>query len=254
MASDPLSWQERCTDTLEQAVTAGGTTGMTHWESFREQAERTGDRILIADADFSYKDLRGLDLSRCWIGRTNFTGANLSQASFAQTIFRECDATNATIEGTNFRNADLQGDGLVLNTNRYDDTTNMEIARDKMPDSIGAGLLLAAERARRTRLWRHRKSQSWVVRAILWLTGYGFSFTRLALCGVLIVLVFATGFWWAGTPAIEALLASASYFMSLNTAFTSPGLSAIGTAEALLGMIFFALLTTILVSLFFDKN
>jgi len=67
---------------------------------------------------------------------------------------------------------------------------------------------------------------------------------------VLIVLVFATGFWWAGTPAIEALLASASYFMSLNTAFTSPGL----TAEALLGMIFFALLTTILVSLFFDKN
>ena len=42
--------------------------------------------------------------------------------------------------------------------------------------------------------------------------------------------------------------------MSLNTAFTSPGLSAIGTAEALLGMIFFALLTTILVSLFFDKN
>jgi hypothetical protein len=254
MASNPpMSRQQACTKALLNATAPGAINGKEQWEQFRAQS--SVERIIIADANFDQRDLRGFDLSRCWIGRSSFFEADLREASFVQSIFRQCTATNANIEGAKFRDADMFGDGLALLTDRYDDTTDFEVPLDKLPDELSSGLLDAAHRARSKRFWRYRKSRSLSVRVLLWLTDYGFSLKRLSWIGVVVVLAFWAIFIAAGQSIQQAALASISYFLSLSDPLNEMAvLSFVGAFEALLGMLFFAVLTTVLVSMFFDKN
>ncbi len=251
--NDPFIWQTACTNELRSCVQIGGFRGQTQWLSFRD-TQGSARRTTIADADFSGKGLENFDLSRCWIGRTSFKGANLTRTMFSQTIFRDCDATNANIEGANFRNADMRGDGLALNTVKFDDQTVFEVRSELLPDDLHSGLRLAAERARRDRLWRVNKSRSSIVRWLLWMTDYGYSFYKLAIGGAIVVLVFAVAFWILGAGIDKAAISSVNYFLALDNGFESPALQIVGSLEALIGMLFFAILTSTLVSLFFDKN
>jgi hypothetical protein len=250
----PGTWQQECTQALHAAIAVGGTPGRTQWEAFRDTARQDGKRVLIADSSFNGMGLEGFDLARCWIGRSTFVAANLTNVQFVQTIFRDCDATDANIEGANFRFADMAGDGLILLTDKYNDLTNFDVAAEKMPDSVAPGLRIAAGVARRKRRLQYYRSNSRLVRAMLAVTNYGFSLKRLCLLGSVIVVAFAICFWFLGQPPINAALGSVKYFLSVNDSFQSPVLSAIGSIEALIGMIFFALFTTILVSLFLEKN
>jgi len=245
------TWQEQCTHTLKTAVEAG-RSGCTEWETFRVQMLDQTRRIIIADASFDGLSLANFDLSRCYIIRTTFRSANLSGANFSQSIFRQCDATDANIEGAKFRAADMQVDGLSLMTKRFDSETEFEVEANHLPDNIHPGLRNAAVRARHERLWRNRKSYSWTVRAMLWLTQHGFSLCRLACVGVAIVALFALLYWRSGSTI--AVLTSVGYFLSLNSTFPEGWLLAAGSLESLIGMLFFAVLTAILISMFYDKN
>jgi hypothetical protein len=91
----------------------------------------------------------------------------LSGANFWQAIFRECDATDAKIEGAKFRDADMRTDGLVLQGTKIDDETDFEIENHLLPDFLPRELRDAAARARGARRWRHRKSYSWSVQALM---------------------------------------------------------------------------------------
>ena len=58
-----------------------------------------------------------------------------------------------------------------------------------------------------------------------------------------------------GKDFSESMLASTKYFLNLNDQFSSDALlSWIGSGEALIGMIFFAVLTTIMIARFIEKT
>jgi hypothetical protein len=148
----------------------------------------------------------------------------------------------------------MKADGLVLKDVRFDDDTAFEVKRAFLPDEIPQGLVHASIRALSKRRWRYSKSYSRPVRFMLWLTGHSFSFHRLVFAGVAVVLVFTGLFTFGGSGLFAAFLASLSYFLNANTTHP-PGLFlALGLLEALLGMLFFAILTALLVSTLFDKN
>lgn len=249
------TWQKTCTEALEQAV-ASGRNGRQNWEAFRARIPETL-RIIIADADFSGKSLAGFDLSRCYITRTNFKASNLSGANLSQSIFRNCDATGANIEGANFRDADAKGDGLILLDCRDNPDTVFDISPQALPSLLPQGLLDAALRAHHERRWRNRKSYSPPFRFVLWLTRYGFSFSRLVAVGGVVVAGFAVCFFIAAGPnstLAGAFLQSFAYFLNLDAAHSAGWLLFIGQVEALIGLLFFALLTAILVSNFLEKS
>lgn len=253
MAAQALQWQVECTKALEKAV-AAGRKGREEWEAFRAQIPTGDPRIIIADADFSGKSLQGFDLSRCYITRCRFTAANLSSCNFSQCLFKQCNATDANIEGANFRDADMQGDGLVLNGCRIDGATQFEVPPEKQPDMLPKGLADLAAKARYERLWRNRKSYSPVVRTMLWLTQHGTSLNRLALLGLCVVAAFSLMFWISGDRLLPATLASMAYFLNLDAAHSSGWLALVGIIESLIGLIFFAVLTAILVSTLFESK
>lgn len=248
------SWQEQCTRALASAVAIGEFKGRTQWETFRADNPDFVKRIIIADHDFSNQELKGFNLSRCWIGRCKFLSSNLSDADFTQAIFRDCKADGANVEGATFNYSDMRRDGLTLTGVRFDSNTTFDVAAEHMPDAIDAGLTDISERMRRERLWRYRKSKSIFVRFFLWLTDYGFSFTRLILSGIGVVALFTALFCLMGKNSGDAALASVKYFLNLDNHFSDPALSWLGSFEALFGMLFFAILTTIMISRFIEKS
>ncbi len=251
-AAEP-AWQAICTDKLQKSVT-GGRDGAKQWEFFRASIDPNDPtkRIIIADAVFDRMSLQGYDLSRCYIVRTSFLDSNLSNANFRLAIFRSSHADNANIEGAAFRGADMTGDGITLNTDRFSRETDFEVEQERLPDVLSRGLRAAASQARHARRWRNRKSYSLTVRMMMALTGHGYSLRWLAGIGMLIVGLFAVAFGIGGQGALDAILASTGYFLGLNAAFNDGILHALGLVEGLLGMLFFAVLTAILVSMFFD--
>jgi len=246
-------WQEICTNALKAAVGAG-RRGPEDWEAFRRQHPDMTQRIIVADANFDNESLSGFDLSRCYFARVSFVGANLSNADFRQAIFRSCDAKGSNIEGARFQRADLFGDGLRLTDTRVSEDTDFEVDIDKLPDELDPRLRGAAFQARNDRRWRNRRSQSKVVGFILWLTRYGYSAWPLTLAGVLVLLLFSGLFYLLGQPPGVAALASAGYFLGVNSLFKEGVLLALGLLEKLVGLMFFAILTAVIVSLFFEKN
>jgi hypothetical protein len=231
-----------------------GRRGPEDWEVFRRQHPDMTQRIIVADANFDSKSLSGFDLSRCYFTRVSFVDANLSNTDFRQSIFRNCDARGSNIEGALFQRADLFGDGLRLTSVRVSKDTDFEVDIDKLPDDLDPRLRAAAIRARNDRRWRNRKSRSIVVRSILWLTRYGYSAWRLSLLGVIVLVTFATLFFLLGQPIEAAALASGGYFLGVSSSFKGGILLALGLLEKLIGLIFFAILTAVLFSLFFEKN
>lgn len=248
-----VSWQVQCTDELKESVRSG-RNGAARWEAFRAAID-PGDpanRIIIADAVFDNISLENYDLSRCYIVRTSFNNANLSGTDFRQAIFRSCQAKNANVEGALFRGSDMTGDGITLDTNHFNEHTDFEVAPDRLPDVLSAGLRTAALRARHARRWRNRKSYSLSVRCVMALTEYGFSLHRLAILGAVVIVAFSLIFVALGERPPHATLSSVGYFLGLDSNFTDPFLHAFGLLEGFLGILFFAVLTAVLVSLFFD--
>ena len=247
------TWQQTCTAALLDAVQAGERAGPEQWVNFITNAERA-NRVIIADASFDDKSLRGFDLSRTYFARVTFLRANLSNTDFQQSIFRKCDASDANIEGAKFRGADLHGDGLILSGALFNEETDFEVERSRLPDELAPGLRGVADRAKFARRWRQRKSYSPAAQGMLFLTRHGYSLGPLIWVGLFVAALFSLLFWLAGSTSDTAILASIGYFIGINSIYTSGLLLGIGLAEGIVGAIFFAVFTAILVSLFFDKN
>ena len=231
-----------------------GRSGAQPWSEFRAAlaSMEPAQRVIIADANLDNATLCEYDLSRCYIVRTSFVNADLSDTNFRQTIFRACYADNANIEGANFRGADMSGDGITLNTRRFSSATNFEVDQAHLPDVLSPGLRSAAAKARNARRWTNRKSYSPVVRLMMVLTSHGYSLHWLTAVGLAVFLLFSSIFCCGGQSIWDAMIASAGYFLGLDSAFKGGIMHALGLLEGLLGLLYFAVLTAILVSMFFD--
>jgi hypothetical protein len=251
------SWQEVCQDGLRVALDIGGTAGQEHWDDLRQKwLTQKKDRVIVADLDLSGADLRGYDFSRCWIGRCCFVDANLSYTNFSQSIFRDCDLTGANIGGASFYAADLRHPNNRLIRAHFDGATNMEVNRGQLAPEIDRALSDMAEAAWRRTDWRRQRSNSLIYRGLSFLTDYGLGVGRVAVAASIIVLLFALGFYIADSEitAVGSFLVSTRYFLSLEDhyAATSELLSLAGNAEAMLGLIFLAVIIAVFTSKFTD--
>lgn len=112
------SWQEKCTKELLrcarlEAKTSGG--GRIAWEQSRK-ALALKSRVTIADAELSRASLRGFNFSWCYVTRTSFARADLSDAEFKQAIVRDCDLFLSRLEGADLYLADFRGCKLNIAT------------------------------------------------------------------------------------------------------------------------------------------
>lgn len=251
-----LTWQEECTAALKQSIAIGGVPGRTNWESFRESARVSDKRILIADADFTEADFFGLDLSRCWIGRSVFNRANLSNVSFYQTIFRECQAVGANISGANFTKSDLSKDGLDLTDAEISGLTTINIRPSMFPDRMSRPLRTLAERSWRQEAHRANEHRSPFFHLVTLISDYGFSFKRILYASAIVITVFAAIFWRFSNSSLPvSILNSLKYFLASGDPYdTCASLSAIGMAESGIGLVLFAIFTSMLVSRFIDSK
>jgi hypothetical protein len=252
-----LRWQQECQDGLRVALDMGGTAGQQHWADLRQKwLTLKKERVIVADLDLSGADLRGYDLSRCWIGRCSFVNSNLSCANCSQSIFRDCDLTAADVSGTNFYAADFAHPNNRMIHTRFDDSTNMEINPGQLAPEIDQALVDMAQGAWRRTAWTRKRSKSVIYQLLSFITDYGFGFGRVAVAAALIVMGFAVLFYGADprVSAIDSLLISTRYFIALEDHYsaTNAALSFTGIVEAVFGLGFLAIVIAIFTSKFTD--
>jgi hypothetical protein len=252
-----VNWQQECVDGFRVALDMGGTAGQEHWHDLRQKwlSQRKG-RITLADLDLSGEDLRGYDLSRCWIGRCSLVVSNLGGADFSQSIFRDCDLTGANIRGTSFYAADLAHPNNRLIHTQFDDSTIMEVNRGQLAPEMDRALVDMAEAAWRRTMWRRSRSNSFAYKLLSWITDYGFGFSRVAIAAALTVIAFSIFFHATDVHASagDSLLISARYFIGLEDHYSTTNiwLSLAGIMEAIFGLVVLAVVIAIFTSKFTD--
>lgn len=250
-------WQQKCVDALLVSLALGGQAGQQNWSDQR-QGWITGNRprVTLRDIDLSGQDLRGYDLSRCWVGNARFASANLSGVDFSQSIFRGCDFTGANLTGTSFYLADLHHPENMLVRTSFDDRTNMEVNRGMLAPQMDEALVDMAQASWRRADWRKRRSRSIVYKALSYVTDYGFGLRRAASVAAAIIIVFAVLFrlFDSSKSVTESGMISVRYFLGLSDEYatSSTSLSLLGTTEAVFGFVFLALLIAIFTRKFTD--
>ena len=245
----PGEWQKVCTSALLDAVDHPHER-LERWTAFRKKATQ---RVIIADEIFDGKSLVGVDLSRCFIARCSFRRSNLSHVNFAQSMFRNCDAHEANIVGADFSSSDMRNDGLSLDTDKFDDSTRFDVEEAFLPDLLHDELRFMAFAAKASRRWKLEKHKSALHSVIQFITGGGFSMIRIALVGLVLWVLFAAGFLYGGDSVSGAAQSSASYFLTIDTPHNDDLLSWLGILESLVGILYFSLITAMLIALYLDR-
>lgn len=240
-----IAWQQRCTQALTSAVKMGGPEGIKAWLAMREEARRKGLRVTIADADLSSLGLENYDLSRCYIIRCDFKRTNFTGANFAQAIFRECNADYAIFDSATLQSADISG--LRMTGVSHNKDTNFDISdavkRAYLDRKIGARV----EVAKKARNFEKNGSEYVLTRAMLWITDYGYSLTRLCATSLLCIIIFGLFFSVIGAlPIVPALVFSTQNFVGNAGECSSVVCCAAQALESLIGVVFIALLTAIM--------
>lgn len=257
MKSGDVKWEQECGDALQSCLGIGGAAGQASWANLRQKwLTEKRNRVTLHCIDLSGKDLRGYDLSRCWIGSCTFISSNLSGVNFSQSIFRDCDLTRANIRGASFHAADLAHPGNKLLQPQFDGATDMEVNRGQLAPQMDSALVDMAEGAWRRTAWRRRRSTSLPYKALSFLTDYGFGFGRIAVGAMFAIVTFGLVFYMADrqVSAGESLLISARYLIGLEDHYsaTSLWLSLVGVAETTCGLVVLALVVAIFTSKFTD--
>jgi uncharacterized protein YjbI with pentapeptide repeats len=259
-------WQDTCARGLLDALNIGGGAGRLQWSVLRQQWLTQGEsRVTLIDLDLTERDLRGYDLTRCWIGRTRFVRANLSGADFSQSIFRGCEFDGANIRKASFNDSDLSDEaasGPNRMTNiRFDRATDMEVRRGMLASAMDQALKDFANTAWRRTDWLNRRSRSPVYRFLTFTTDYGFGVGRFFVVALSVVVCFSGIFYFATSHLTdrkvtfaESFLNSMRYFIALSDPYETihPILSALGILEASLGLVALAMLIAIFANKFTD--
>lgn len=244
-------WQKSCSDILRECVEVEGPDGREKWDTWKNDSGRK-ERIIIADLDFSGKNLNGYDFSRCWVGRIKLVKSDLSNTNFMQSIMRDCDLSGSDISSANFRSADLQTS--VMRDLTYNNKTVMEVAKGRIAEDIDQTLRDMAEAAWRRSEFKKNTSHSRLYRYTMEVIGHGERLPRLLLVAFIVILLFSIVYCFADDKAnlIQSFVYSVQYFVSLSSPYEDRNfiLSAIGTAESVIGLLFLGILVSTLTSKF----
>lgn len=246
--TDEDSWAQECTKWLKECVGKGAVTGRDEWARL-SSAVPLDRYIRIKDADFSGMDVSGFDFTYCKLRDVQFLGSNLSHSIFRQAIARGCDFSNSDVRGATFQEADLRTS--IMRNVHADDATNLALISGGFPDHMDGLLRDRAEAELRRREFARDRSRGslhkWVVKTI----GYGESVKRLITAALIVIAGFASLFRAvdaATTSSAKAVVYSLQYFVALSDPYADSNfaLSAAGTVEAALGLVFLAFLLSAL--------
>lgn len=185
------SFQEECSAALLNCAREGSAT---KWDETRHKLLHKQDRVIIADLDISWGDLKNFNFARCYIIRSEFRNANLTRASFYKAIIKHCDFSGADITAADFR--DAQVEDVNFNGVKFDPkTTKLNFingfaeknrARPALIKTIEEHQYLADLKKAHTHAW-----------AKLWnlSTDYGTSLGRLSLAVVALNILFAAFYY-----------------------------------------------------------
>ena len=250
-------WQKECTERLKEFIRSG-PDGPAKWQKFK--SINWQKRIIIADADLTIRRISGYDFSYCYFVRVNFDNSNLSNCDFSYSIFRECTANGSNVEGSNFRSADMKGNGLALQTHKFDDSTKFLVEKANLPDFLHQGLRSMSAQACAARDWRYKRTQSPLVKFCLYLTGNGYSLKMMPGIAIVIISIFSIIFTLIQDCKIQlnqrlitGFRHSLGYFLNINSFDPDSITFFVGSIESLFGIIYFSVFTAILVTMFFGK-
>ncbi|WP_421837222.1 pentapeptide repeat-containing protein [Novosphingobium sp.] len=250
-------WQEECTKKLEECILSG-PDGASKWQKFK--SSKWPKRIIIADVNLSSRRISGYDLSYCYLVRVILDNSNISDCNFSYSIFRNCTANGANVEGANFRSVDMKEDGLELKTHKFDDSTRFLVEPNNLPYALHPGLRSMAAQACAARDWRYKRSRSLLARFFLYITGNGYSLKRMPFVGGVILVLFTVIFTLVQDCKIAlndrfiiGIRYSIGYFLNINSFEADKTVFFIGSFESFLGIMFFSILTAVLVTMLFGK-
>jgi hypothetical protein len=261
------AWQKYCTQILLGCVDAAD--GKIEWDDARKQLislapkfipNREHQRIIIADAPLTRKNLEGFNFQYCYITRTWLDRADLSNCNFRYAILRECHFNNAKAYGTSFYRADAKiCNFLGLMT---DSRTNVEFSYTEtrldpeLEDKIEHARLLASQRNAPT-----------ILRWLNLATDFGRGIRRLLVISALTIGVFVglySCLWFFDPKAFDTGVGATKItsfpiwnltFLSFERFFNaspwlygvSPVAHCLTTLETGLGLLAFALFVSMLV-------
>lgn len=189
------AWQIYCTQILLDTLSLPDHQRPMAWAEARSKLLKLArnhikngehQRIIIADADFANKQLNGLDLSYCYITRSDFKAANLRDTNFRYAIIRNGSLCDANAEGADFSRVDLEG-ALVENF-QYNNGTKLNFSRFKPSGTFSSRL---EDRVQKDQLAASNHNAPFLIRVLNVLTGYGFGIGRLLFSSLFLVILFA---------------------------------------------------------------
>lgn len=241
---DGRAWAQSCTDELVRCVNLGASRGAAEWARARSVVP-DDKHIRLWNTDLSHHDLSRFDFSRCKLKNIKLVGSNLTGASFYQAIARQCDFSRSILFGASFHYADMKTS--IFRHVQVDNDTDFNFNKGNLPDDADLLLKDRAENAWAREELEQDASRGIVSRHITRAIGYGQSPSRLLALAFVAIMLFAAIFWLGGPQDItpfKAIVYSLKYFVALTDPFeeTNFALSAVGTIEASVGLIFLALL------------
>lgn len=193
------AWQEKCTAELLRCLQVGGKTGAAQWDIVRrdlvQQALKSlpnaEARVVIADCDLRQVSLKDWRFDHCYITRTDFTDANLSNANFDRAMLRGCRLVRANLRGAQFARASIDEQSLGWSV-VIDKRTNLAFTGN--PENLSGFDPNFRRRANEDQKIFDLKSskKDRLINLWLWTIDYGRSFWRVTFLLLIISVIFGS--------------------------------------------------------------